>query len=68
VSVDILPVHKDLRKLVRRALKQGFTCEQRGSKHFLLTSPSGATVTIGSTANAGGVRDAERHLRRAGMT
>jgi len=60
-----LPIHKDLRKLCRQAMKEGFTCEKRGSGHFRLEHPDGASFTIASTPSSGAIRDARKGYQRA---
>ena len=40
-----MPVNKDVRKLLKRAEKAGFTVEHRG-KHIVATPPNGAEPVV----------------------
>lgn len=58
---------KDIKHLLRKARRQGFTVRRARSGHYRLTSPAGATITIAATPSGpGGIHRARADLKRLG--
>jgi hypothetical protein len=62
-------MRKDVAELVRRAVRQGWRVEERGSGRILLFSPDGATIVTlhGTPSDVNWRHAAVRQLRRGGF-
>lgn len=56
----------DIRVLLRRLRRQGFTVRVGGSGHHRVTSPAGDTITIAATPRSSALHQVRRDLRRIG--
>lgn len=60
-------IPKDLRPIIRRARKAGWSVSQTAKNHLLLEGPDGGRVTApGTTANRRAPKRLEADLRRQG--
>jgi hypothetical protein len=59
---------KDVRQLLARLRRQGFTWRVGGSGHYRVKAPGGDTVTVASTPSRGGraLANTRAALRRIG--
>jgi hypothetical protein len=62
-------IQRDLRPIVKAALKAGWRVQTTRRGHLKLRSPRGALVVLGNTpSDRRAYRNARAHLRRAGLT
>lgn len=60
-------IPKDLRPIIKRAKKAGWTCRQTSKNHLLLEGPDGGRVTApGTTANRRATKNLVSQLRQQG--
>lgn len=59
-------MNKDVKKLLARVRRQGFTVRPGGSGHHRVTAPDGATVTVASTPRSTALHRVRKDLRRIG--
>ena len=61
-------VHKDIKKLVTEAKKQGFQIEHAGSGHLIVRKDGRRVATLSATPSSqSSVRNARRKLQEAGL-